>query len=72
MESSLMRYVREFVTNDEDTFNGVVPTICMISDREINGFIELYRSIDTSEKRTNEELRPFAIKSIILFRNWDE
>jgi len=68
MESSIEEYVANFVTTEDDVFTGVLPTLYKISDREINGVIELYRRMVEIEDVTNEELRPIVVNTIIYLR----
>ena len=55
----------DFTLRDDDTFSGLTPTIHKVSDREINGVIERYKKLNPADKRTEEELRPYAVNTIL-------
>ena len=57
-----------FTLQDDDTFSGIIPTIHKVSDREINGVIERYKKLEPTDKRTEEELRPYAVNTILGWR----
>lgn len=57
-----------FTLRDDDTFSGVIPTISKISDREINGVIERWRKLEPTDKRKDEELRPYVVNTILGWR----
>lgn len=57
-----------FTLRDDDTFSGFLPTVHRISDREINGVIERWRKLEPTDKRTDEELRPYVVNTILAWR----
>ena len=57
-----------FTLRDDDTFSGIIPTINKVCNREINGVIERYKKAEPADKRTEEELRPYAVNTILGWR----
>jgi hypothetical protein len=58
-------YDERFTLRDDDVFRGLIPQVNKISDREINELIQRFREIVPHDKRTDEELRPFAVNTIL-------
>jgi hypothetical protein len=59
---------KSFTLRDDDTFNGIIPIINKISDREIDGVIKRWRKLEPTDKRTDEELRPYVVNTILASR----
>lgn len=58
----------DFVLLKSDTFNGIIPILNNICDREIDEFICRYKKLVPFDKRNNDELRPFVVNTILHFR----
>lgn len=53
---------------ENDTFSGIIPMLNKISDREINEAIKEYRELKPEDKRTDYELRPYIVNTILKNR----
>ena len=53
----------------EKQFNGLIPFIHGISDKEINEHIRKWREVNPNDKRTNDELRPYAVNDLVAHKN---
>ena len=50
---------------ENDTFSGIIPMLNKISDREINEAIKEYRELNLEDTRTDDELRPYIVNTIL-------
>ena len=55
----------EKLQQENDTFRGIIPILNKISDREINEAIKEYRELNLEDKRTDYELRPYIVNTIL-------
>lgn len=51
----------------EKSFNGLLPTIHGISDDQISDHIRKWRKLNPNDKRTDDELRPYAVNDLITY-----
>jgi len=62
---SVELYDSAFTLRDDDVFDGVIPTMNKISNREVDELIERYKKLNPNDKRANHELRVFAVNTIL-------
>lgn len=52
--------------SNKKIYNGIIPTLNNISEKEIEKMLKKYRKHCPKDKRSDEELRPYVINEIVF------